>query len=70
MPTRIININVHGNDHLFTLFEDEDMDISIYQSELDDVSIAGIVNGPTGVELGTWDRDGEWIQRWHERSDS
>ena len=71
MSIRIINITDSDNYvHILRLDEDDELVISLVDSEESDTSIAAVINGSSGVELGTWNRDGEYLQHWHERSDS
>lgn len=72
MPARTIIIT-DANNYKFPFFvaEDDELTISVRDDYGEgDLDIAGIVNGSSGLELGTFDRDGTYVQRWHERSDS
>lgn len=59
-----------GFAHHFDLEEGDDLTISMVHSEEHELDIAGITNEPDGVQLGTWNRSGDWVRCWDQRYDS
>lgn len=70
MPaTRLIVTGPNGSI-FYDLDVDDQLLVSIYRDDDCDIALVGVINGESGVEVGCWDRSGEYIQRWHERSDT
>ena len=71
MPTRMIAIHFKNKNYLFAIEEEDDIGLHIWNPADDSyIDIGCIINGASSVELGTWDREGDYLQQWHELSDT